>query len=130
MKCYRTRLEALVKDNPRIGGRGRLTKAMIVRIATGARSAIIYHSKTGDVAALRHDLRNGPRHCFGDHSNCRPDGFCRHVTQDQAIRLHLHHSLPLQMLLLHLHHSLPLQMLLLHLHHSLPLQMLLLRLHQ
>ena len=83
VKCYRTRLEALVKDNPRIGGRGGLTKAMIVRIATGARSAIRYHSKTQDVAALRHDLRNGPRHCFGDHSNCRPDGFCHHVTQDQ-----------------------------------------------
>ena len=60
VKCYRTRLEALVKDNPRIGGRGGLSKAMIVRIATGARSAIRYHSKTQDVAALRHDLRNGP----------------------------------------------------------------------
>lgn len=83
VKCYRTRLESLVKDNPRIGGRGGLTKAMIVRIATGARSAIMYHSKTGDVAALKHDLRNGPRHCFGDHTNCRPGGFCRHVTQDQ-----------------------------------------------
>ena len=85
VKCYRTRLEAIVKDNPRMGGRGGLTKAMIVRIATGARSAIRYHSKTLDVAALRHDLRNGPRHCFGDHSNCRANGFCRHVTQDQPI---------------------------------------------
>ena len=46
VKCYRTHLEALVKDNPRLGGRGGLTKAMIVRIAT-----IMYHSKTGDVAA-------------------------------------------------------------------------------
>ena len=28
------------------------------------------HSTTGNVSALRHDLRNGPRHCFGDHQSC------------------------------------------------------------
>ena len=65
---------AVLKDNPQIGSRGGLTKAMIVHITTGARSAIRFHSKTGakNVAALRHDLRNGPRHCFGDHSNSCP----------------------------------------------------------
>ena len=88
VKCYRTRLEATLKDNPQIGGRGGLTKAMIVRITTGARGAIRFHSKAvpQDVAALRHDLRNGPRHCFGEHSNCRPGGFCRHVSQDSTGR--------------------------------------------
>ena len=36
------------------------------------------HSKTGDVQALRHDLRNGPAHVFGAHSRCNPE-FCKHV---------------------------------------------------
>ena len=43
VKCYRTRLEAVVKD-PRM--RGCLTKAMIVWRATSARSAIMCHSNT------------------------------------------------------------------------------------
>ena len=61
---------------------------MIVRITTGARSAIRFHSKAvpQDVATLRHDLRNGPHHCFGDRSNCRLGGFCRHVSQDSTGR--------------------------------------------
>ena len=37
------------------------------RITHGAHSAIKKHSTTRDVVALRHDLRNGIRHYFGDH---------------------------------------------------------------
>ena len=70
VKCYRTRLEAILKDNPKFGGRGDMTKSIVKRITAGARCAIKHHSCTGNVARLRHDLRNGPRHCFGDHSQC------------------------------------------------------------
>ena len=75
VKCYRSHLEALLKDNPQYQGKGGLTKATVKRITAGARSAIRSHSKTGDVEALRHEIRNGPRHCFGDHSKCVPGGF-------------------------------------------------------
>lgn len=34
------------------------------------------HSSTGDVQALRKDLRNGPYHVFGYHRNCSPS-FCK-----------------------------------------------------
>lgn len=34
------------------------------------------HSKTGNIQQLRHDLRNGPSHVFGDHCECTP-AFCK-----------------------------------------------------
>lgn len=68
VKCYRTRLEAIVKDNCSFGGRGALTKDIIKRIITGARCAIKVHFQTGNIEALQHDLCDGPRYCFGDHS--------------------------------------------------------------
>ena len=46
-------------------------------------TAIKMHSRTGDVAALRHDLRNGIRHYFGDHRQCRLL-FCKHTTTDTS----------------------------------------------
>ena len=41
------------------------------------------HSKSKDVKQLRHDLRNGPNHVFGDHAQCNP-AFCNAsaVTED------------------------------------------------
>ncbi len=54
-------MEAIVKDHSSFGGRGGLTKDKIERITTGASCAIKYHAKSGNVEALRHDLRNGPR---------------------------------------------------------------------
>lgn len=77
-KCYRSRLEALAKDHPEFRGKGGLTKRAIQRLTIGARIAIRMHSSTGNVQQLRHDLRNGPRHVFGDHSLCNPE-FCKHV---------------------------------------------------
>ena len=74
-KAYRSRLETVAKDNPQFRGRGSLTKKVIQRLSVGARVAIAKHSKTGNVAQLRHDLRNGPSHVFGDHSQCSPE-FC------------------------------------------------------
>ena len=54
VKCYRNRLEALCND------KHGLSQAMMKRNTHGARCAIKMHNTTGDVAALRHDLRNGP----------------------------------------------------------------------
>ena len=78
-KGYRSRLEKLSKDHPEFQGRGGLTKRVIQRLAVGARVAIRKHSKTGNVQQLRHDLRNGPNHVFGDHRKCNP-AFCAHST--------------------------------------------------
>ena len=47
-----------------------MTKHIITKITQAARKAITAHSCTGDVQALRSDFRNGPKHYFGDHSNC------------------------------------------------------------
>ena len=51
------------------------------RLTAGARLAIKMHSKTGNVTQLRHDLRNGPNHVFGDHSQCNP-AFCKVATKE------------------------------------------------
>ena len=77
-KCYRSRLEAFAKDHPQFCGKGRLTKRTIQRLTVGARMAIKMHSITGNIQQLRHYLRNGPTHVFGDHSKCNPD-FCKHA---------------------------------------------------
>ena len=76
VKCYRNRLEALCNDKPDYCGKHGLSQAMMKRITHGARCAIKMHSTIGDVAALCHDLRNGPRHCFGFHNNCSST-FCQ-----------------------------------------------------
>ena len=75
-KCYRSRLESLAKDHPEFRGKGGLTKRAIQRLTVGARIAIRMHSKTKNVSQLRHDLRNGPNHVFGDHAHCNPV-FCK-----------------------------------------------------
>jgi hypothetical protein len=75
-KAYRSRLEALTKDNPQYRGKGGLTKKAIQRLTVGARIAITKNSVTNNISQLRHDLRNGPSHVFGDHSHCSKD-FCK-----------------------------------------------------
>ena len=57
-------------------GRYGLSKVKIKKIAAGARAAIRMHSSTGNVEALRKDLRNGPYHVFGYHRKCSPT-FCK-----------------------------------------------------
>ena len=76
-KAYRSRLEELAKDHPQFRGKGGLTKKAIQRLTVGARIAIRTHSKTRDLIKLRHDLRNGPHHVFGDHVSCSPQ-FCKY----------------------------------------------------
>ena len=83
IKCYWNHLEELCKSHPDYRGQYGLSKFRMKRITHGAHCAIKMHSSTGDVAALRHDLRNGIRHYFGDHRQCR-SSFCRHTTTDTS----------------------------------------------
>ena len=77
VKCCRNRQEALCNNKPDYRGKHRLSQAMMKRIKHEARCAIKMHSATGDVAALCHNQRNGPRHYFGLHSDCN-SAFCLH----------------------------------------------------
>ena len=85
-KCYRDALEKLVQDNPSYKGGGGLTLKMRKRLVSAARAAIRMRSKEKDVkkalAALKHDLKNGPLHCFGFHDHCNPD-FCKTAADNQ-----------------------------------------------
>ncbi|KAL9975222.1 hypothetical protein ACROYT_G012355 [Oculina patagonica] len=76
VRCYRKSLHDLVEAHPEWKGRNGLSKMKIKKIAAGARAAMKMHSKTGDVEALRRDLRNGPYHVFGDHRKCSVS-FCK-----------------------------------------------------
>lgn len=83
-KCYRGALEKLVQEHPSYKGSGGLTQKMRKRLVSAARSAIRMRSKEADkkraLESLKHDLQNGPRHCFGFHEHCSPD-FCKTVQQ-------------------------------------------------
>ncbi len=85
-KCYRGALEKLVQDNPSYKGSGRQTLKMRKRLVSSARAAIRMRSKESDVkkalAALKHDLQNGSRHCFGIHEHCSTD-FCKTARKNQ-----------------------------------------------
>ena len=83
VKCYWNHLEALCKEHPHYRGRHGLSDAMMKRITHGAHCAIKMHSTTGDVAALRHDLRNGVWHYFGDHKNCN-SVYCKNTNTDAS----------------------------------------------
>ncbi len=80
IKCYRGSLEKLVQEKPQYKGKGKLTESMRKRLTTAARCAIKMRSTLTDRGAaaklLRQDLRNGPFHCFGDHSKCSTD-YCK-----------------------------------------------------
>ena len=80
VKCYRGALEKLVTEKPHYKGRGKLTSTMRKRLTTAARSAIKMRSMETDkqraLDLLQQDLRNGPYHCFGIHTNCSTD-FCK-----------------------------------------------------
>ena len=78
-KCYRGALEQLVKNNPSYKGTRGPTVKMRRRLVSAARCAIRMRSRESDtkkaLTSLRKDLANGPRHCFGIHTQCNPD-FC------------------------------------------------------
>ena len=83
VKCYRNRLEALCKEHPEYRGCHGLSGERMKKITRGARCAIKMHSTTGDVAALCHDLRNGVRHYFGDHTKCNST-YCKNTNTDTS----------------------------------------------
>ena len=67
-------------EKPHYNGKGKLTVAMRKHLTTAARCAIKMQSTGSDVKQatklLRQDLRNGPLHCFGIHTNCSTD-YCK-----------------------------------------------------
>ena len=81
VKCYRNRLEALCNDKPQYRGKYGLSQTMMKRVMHGARCAIKVHSTTSDITALRHDLRNGPRHYFGLHDQYN-SAFCKQKSKE------------------------------------------------
>ncbi len=85
-KCYRGALERLIQDNPSYKGSGRLTLKIQKRLVSSARAAIRMRSQESDVrtalAALKHGLQSGPRHCFGMHQHCSTD-FCKTAREKQ-----------------------------------------------
>ena len=80
IKCFRGSLERLVNEKPQYKGKGGLTESMRKRLTKCARCAIKMRSQLTDKGTaaklLREDLRNGPFHCFGDHSHCSTD-YCK-----------------------------------------------------
>ena len=94
VKCYRSALEKLVQEKPQYKGKGKLTETMRKRLATAARCSIKMRStvedKTTAVALLREDLRNGPLHCFGIHTNCKTD-YCKAVQLDLSTKESVEH---------------------------------------
>ncbi len=79
-KYYRCALERLVQENSSYKGSGGLTQKMRKRLVSAARSAIkmrsMQENKKEALKKLKHDLQNGPLHCFGFHEKCSSD-FCK-----------------------------------------------------
>ena len=87
-KCYRSSLEKLVQEHPSYKGSGGLTLKMRKRLVSAARCAIRMRSMECDKKkALRRDLENGPKHCFGFHEHCSPD-FCKTIRERQSNTQH------------------------------------------
>ena len=80
-------LEKLVQDNPSYKGKGKLTEEMRKRLTKAARCAISIRShepnKKLAVKLVQKDFQNGPRHCFGLHTNCSTD-FCKTAQQKSS----------------------------------------------
>ncbi len=82
-KCLRSSLEKLVDNKPQYKGKGRLSKAKIVKITSGCRCAIRMRSREiatigrkAAVQKLKKDIKNSVWHVSGHHQNCSPD-FCK-----------------------------------------------------
>ena len=81
IKYYKNHLEELFY--PEYRGWYGLSAVRMKRITHGACFAIKMHNNTGDVAALRHNLRNAIQHYFSDHQQCR-SSFCKYTTTDTS----------------------------------------------
>ena len=65
VKCYRSQLEQLAKDNPQYRGKGGLTKQAIHRLTVGARIAIRMASKREMFSSYRMTSETGLVMCLG-----------------------------------------------------------------
>ena len=94
--CKRGALEKRVQDNPSYKGSGGLTLKMQKRLVSSARPAIKMRSRENDakksLATLKHDIKNGPLHCFGFHQHCNTDS-CKTAILSNILP-HLLHPLP------------------------------------
>ena len=79
-----------MQDNSTYKGSGGLTEKMRRRLVSAARCAIKMRSREPDrklgIRLLKEDLKNGPRHCFGNHSNCSLD-FCSTARDRQRLEV-------------------------------------------
>ena len=82
VKCYQNRLEALCKEQPEYCGCHGLSEGM-EKITHVACCVIKKHSTKGDVAAPRHDLRNGVQQYFGEHTKCNST-YCKNTNTDTS----------------------------------------------
>jgi len=89
IKCFRGNLEKLAKEHSNFAGRNGLTAGKIRHLTKGMKCVIQQHSTTGDSVALRKDLRNCPRHCFGDHRQCNAS-FCKKAGEGSGGKTILH----------------------------------------
>ena len=83
VKCYWNRLEALCNDKQLYRCIHGLSKGMMKQITHGAKCIIKMHSGPDDVAALRHDLGNGPHHYIGLHDKCN-SAFCNEMSKEST----------------------------------------------
>ncbi|XP_063240064.1 uncharacterized protein LOC134540920 [Bacillus rossius redtenbacheri] len=73
IRNYTSHLHTLASDKSFDPEARRMLKSVIPRLTSAARGAIRHCGKVGEKAEdLIKDLRNGPNHVFGDHSECRP----------------------------------------------------------
>ena len=76
-------LKALCKVHHEYYGCHDLSEGRMKKISHGACCGIKMHSTTVDVAALRHDLRDGVQHYFGDHTRYNST-YCKNTNIDRS----------------------------------------------
>ncbi|KAJ8309411.1 LOW QUALITY PROTEIN: hypothetical protein KUTeg_014285 [Tegillarca granosa] len=85
--CLRSNLEKLVQENCK--GKGRLTKAVRVKIVSAVRCSIRLRSQEDDrykaIFKLEKDIRNSVHHVFGNHSNCVKPNDADNSSKDETI---------------------------------------------
>lgn len=91
VRNYTSHLHTLAADKNFPSESRKLLKPTIPRLTAAARGAIRHCGQNGEeVEDLIKDLRNGPYHVFGDHSNCR-EYFCSRSESKNVIEI-LHSS--------------------------------------
>jgi hypothetical protein len=99
VKCYTSKLYTMV-NNVKYDTKSRsLLRKEIKRLKSAARCAI--KRCEGNITQLKLDLKNGPNHVFGEHSECRAD-YCKKTHPDVNNVPYLEKSLMMKGIRLHL----------------------------